>query len=149
MNCTTDANSTSHCALKTPATFNTNIKATHLDPSTACAYDSSRYESWQLENWKRSYEMNPGSVAPGSTTPPPQDTGPSFTLKNMAGTDVFSCSTSAKVNVTFQGGCNVTSTKDTTTTADFIFDPELDILTVTQHWACGNSYVKFHSIQCR
>lgn len=139
MNCTTDADSTNHCALKTPATFNTNTKASHLDPSTACAYSSTRYESWQLENWQRSYEMNPGSVAPGSTTPPPQDSGPSFTLKNMAGGDVFRCSTLTKGNSSFQGSCNVTATGDLATSADFSFDPELDILTVTQHWACSNS----------
>ena len=83
--------------------------------------------------------MSPGSAVPGSTTPPPEDTGPSFVLRNMAGNDVFSCATSVKGNETVRGACNLTSGEESATTADFTFDPEYDMLTVTQHWACSNS----------
>ncbi len=85
--------------------------------------------------------MDPGSSMPGSKTPPLSDTGPSFMLTNMANSDVFNCTTSGKQNSTFDGSCKPASAATSSSTAKFHFDPELDMLEITQHWNCGNSYV--------
>lgn len=142
MNCTT-AEGTGYCVPTSTSTggrptlrIDTTATPAPLDSSSACTDNSKRYQSWQIEKWLRTFEMDPASLPPGSGTPPPSDTGPSFTLKSMANSDVFSCTTSGRQSSTFEGSCKSNST---TTTAKFLFDPKLDYLTITQNWNCGDS----------
>jgi hypothetical protein len=143
MNCTAVEGGSSFCIPSTTSDgarpslrIDTTLAPAALDATAACTENSKRYQSWQLENWFRKYEMDPASLAPGSVTAPKSDTGPSFTLKNTANNDMFSCTSSGQKNSTFDGSCKSNST---TTTAKFQFDPKLDFLTITQEWNCGNS----------
>ncbi|KAK3356571.1 hypothetical protein B0T25DRAFT_589151 [Lasiosphaeria hispida] len=140
-NCTAVAeDGTSYCTPKNTATgarpvlsISTKIAPAPLDAASACTDTSKRYQSWQLEKWLRQYEMPPGAANLRS------DTGPSFTLRDMANNGVFSCVTSGVKNSIFEGACKSTSLAISTTTAKFLFDPKLNLLTITQHWECGNS----------
>ncbi|KAK0702191.1 hypothetical protein B0H67DRAFT_455401, partial [Lasiosphaeris hirsuta] len=132
---------TSYCVPKSTATgarpvlsISTKIAPAPLDATSTCVDNSKSYQSWQLEKWLRQYEMPPGAATLKS------DTGPSFKLKSMANNDVFSCVTSGTQNNSiFEGVCKLNSGQVSTTTAKFRFDPKLNLLTITQHWECGNS----------
>lgn len=139
-NPTTDG--TSYCAPKTTSTgarpslsFNTTLGPTPLAPSATCIDNKKRYQSWRLEKWLRQYQMAPASEAPGSTSTPPSDTGPSFTLTSMVNNEVFKCTTLGKQSSAFTGLCE--SPASESTQISFEFDPELNILTVSQYFNCG------------
>ncbi|KAJ8124033.1 hypothetical protein ONZ43_g147 [Nemania bipapillata] len=110
--------------------------APRLATNASCEDNTKVYQSWQLENWRRQYKLTPGEPV----TPPPMDSGPSFTLRNLANGGVFECVPGNKTddNV-FEGLC--TQAADTgalaNTKASFRFDPVLDMLVVTQNWECG------------
>ncbi|KAI1077114.1 hypothetical protein F5B20DRAFT_553234 [Whalleya microplaca] len=138
MDCTTDDEGSSSCTLVSASdgsslSVSTTGGPARVDAGSTCTDNSERYQSWQLEQWSRQYELLPGSSSPSS------DTGPSFTLRNMANTDVFDCSTSGSQDSTFDGTCTPVAEGNSTTTATFTFDPQLDILIVTQSWDCGDS----------
>ncbi|KAI1097559.1 hypothetical protein F4804DRAFT_167063 [Jackrogersella minutella] len=135
MDCTTNADGSNSCMLNGEGLAVTTTGAPAHSEADSCADNSQSYQSWQLENWQRQYEMVPG--APSAT--PESDTGPSFTLRNMANTDVFNCSTSGNQNSTFDGTCRSAAEHNPTTTASFRFDTQRDILTITQHWNCSDS----------
>ncbi|KAH9987436.1 hypothetical protein F4779DRAFT_284989 [Xylariaceae sp. FL0662B] len=139
MDCATDDEGSETCILKgasdgSSLTVSTQGGPARVEAGSTCTDNSERYQSWQLENWLRQYERDPGSSSTLS------DTGPSFTLRNMANTDVFDCTTSGNENNTFDGTCTpVAEESSTTATATFSFDPQLDMLIVTQSWDCGDS----------
>ena len=144
INCTTAADGTKICSQNnTPSkpTITTNIATTSLlGANSTCTDNQKRYQSWELEKWFRKYEMDPGSDS--GVAAPPTDPGPSFMLRSMANSDTFNCSSSALQKNIFSGTCNLVgagSTATPTTTASFLFDTELDMLTITQHWNCSNS----------
>ncbi|KAK1761696.1 hypothetical protein QBC33DRAFT_462861 [Phialemonium atrogriseum] len=140
MNCTEAVEGTSHCvSVSNDARLAivTEQEPARLDVSSACADNSNRYQSWELEEWHRRYEMAPESTVP----PPEEDTDLSFTLRNMANTDVFNCTISGKQlqNATLDGVCESTAGEaNPTTAANFRFDPERDMLTITQQWNCSD-----------
>ncbi|XXH00581.1 hypothetical protein Hte_006929 [Hypoxylon texense] len=114
-------------------------------PGGACADDASPspYQSWQLEQWTRRYTLAPGTKTPSA------DTGPAFTLRNMANSDVFACAPAPAAGPdadsgsgsAFRGSCAWAGEGNSTaaTTAVFTFDPETDLLTITQTWICSDS----------
>ncbi|KAI1772821.1 hypothetical protein F4818DRAFT_125659 [Hypoxylon cercidicola] len=121
-------------ALPAPkASITTRGGPAHVSSGAACADDAAPYQSWQLERWTRRY-----ALAPGSTTPS-ADSGPAFTLRNMANRDVFACAPGP--DSAFRGDCAWAGEGDSTsaTTAAFTFDPEMDLLTITQTWICSDS----------
>jgi hypothetical protein len=142
VNCTAPADDgSSYCILKSTSTgarptlnIATKLAAASLNATSPCADNTKRYQSWKLRDWLRRIVMEPGS----SPTNPKlvSDSGPSFTLQNMASGDVFRCATSGKENATFVGGCQ--SANGTTTTAEFQFDSQLNMLEITQHWKCDS-----------
>ncbi|KAI1370846.1 hypothetical protein F4677DRAFT_464926 [Hypoxylon crocopeplum] len=132
MNCTTTDEESSCMLIGTAVEGTTTGAPAHVEADT-CADNSQSYQSWQLENWQRQYEMAPGSTSPGS------DTGPSFTLRNMANTDVFDCSPSGIQNAVFDGTCKPTAEGNSTTTATFSFNPQSYMLVITQHWDCSDT----------
>ncbi|KAI1086026.1 hypothetical protein F5B19DRAFT_201393 [Rostrohypoxylon terebratum] len=135
MDCTPSAEGGESCMLTGSGLAVTTKGGLAHAETDACAESSQSYQSWQLENWQRRYELIPGS----SSITPDSDTGPSFTLRNMANKDVFNCSTSGNENGTFDGTCQSASEGNSSTTAEFIFDSRLDILTITQNWDCSDS----------
>ncbi|KAI5863553.1 hypothetical protein GGS23DRAFT_539438 [Durotheca rogersii] len=135
MGCTTTEESGTSCALnETSPAITTKGSRAHLGAGSSCADNSKTYQSWQLEEWHRQYIL-----APGSTASPSSDTGPSFTLRNMANADVFDCSPSTNQNDTFEGTCKSRAEGSSTTAAAFRFERSLGILTITQSWDCGDS----------
>ncbi|KAK3291176.1 uncharacterized protein B0H64DRAFT_427232 [Chaetomium fimeti] len=140
VNCTTTDES-SYCVPKSTESGtrpNLNI-ATVLVPGSettepTCAETSKEYQSWKVEQWQRSFTMEPGA----SPTDPnlSSDTGPSFTLKSSANGNTFNCSPSEAEDGSFVGSC---TSDATTTTADFHFDPLLNMLEISEHWACDGS----------
>ncbi|KAL7624105.1 hypothetical protein AAE478_005662 [Parahypoxylon ruwenzoriense] len=135
MDCTTPEGDSTSCTLNSNGLdIVTKGGPAHLEAGTSCADNSEKYQSWQLEEWRRQYEL-----APGSTAQPSSDTGPSFTLRNMANTDVFDCSPSENKNNTFDGTCKSAAEGNSTSTATFHFDRTIDILTITQSWNCSDS----------
>ncbi|KAI1505990.1 hypothetical protein F5X99DRAFT_427863 [Biscogniauxia marginata] len=147
MNCTEETDDSTSCMLPTyndtsSLVITTKAAPARLDAGSDCADNSERYQSWQLENWIRQYELDPGYLSSSPATASPSDTGPSFTLRNMANTDIFDCSTSAnQSNSTFDGTCKseIEGDSASTTMATFRFDTELDILMITQTWNCSNT----------
>ncbi|KAI1424332.1 hypothetical protein F5Y12DRAFT_715478 [Xylaria sp. FL1777] len=128
-----------HCALKSKTTspglqVNTVPGAPRLGTNATCEENSKVYQSWQLQNWQRQYMLTPGDP----TTPPPMDSGPSFTLRNMANGGVFDCTPGNKTedNI-FDGACTQAAGTATNTKASFKFDPVLDMVYITQGWECG------------
>lgn len=135
MNCATTEEGSETCALvpSNSMGFTTKGGQTPQEPGSSCPKSPDSYQSWQVEKWQRQYELPPGS---SSSVPPKADTGPNFVLRNMRnkGTDSFNCTNSGKVEgETFTGTCVAA---DSASTADFVFDRKLDMLTVTQHWPC-------------
>ncbi|KAI0838583.1 hypothetical protein F5Y06DRAFT_49931 [Hypoxylon sp. FL0890] len=135
MDCTTNTDGSTSCMLKGNGLDATTTGSLARLGADSCADNSQRYQSWQLEKWQRQYEMIPGS----SSSMPESDTGPSFVLRNMANTDLFNCSTLGTQNSTSDGFCKLATEGNKMTTASFHFDPQLDILTVNQHWNCSDS----------
>ncbi len=152
MNCTVGTDGANHCVPKAAAgrtgvsTVTTKQSPAPLDAGSACADNSNRYQSWQIQNWERRYQMVPASAQPGTPEPPPDDSGPSFTLRSMANSDVFLCEAADKQDDAFDGTCTpddgtgggakVPASSQKTT---YRFDPKLDMITITQHWNCSNS----------
>lgn len=139
MNCATTEDGSETCALVPSDSmgFITKGGPTPQEPGSGCSDNVGSYQSWQLEQWQRQYELPPGSSL---SDPPKADTGPRFVLRNMRnrGADSFNCTTSGEVeDERFTGNC-VAADQASASTVDFVFDRKLDMLTVTQHWQCGD-----------
>lgn len=109
------------------------------EPGSDCTGNAESYQSWQLEGWARKYELPPGS---SSSDPPTSDTGPTFVIRNMrnrADVDIFACSSSGDAeDDKFTGNCTAADER-AASTAKFTFDRQLNLLTITQHWECGDA----------
>jgi hypothetical protein len=117
--------------------------ATKLVPApgnetTVCTENAAQYQSWKIENWLRSIEIEAGSSPTDAELL--SDSGPSFSLTNTANGDAFSCTPGEKQNGTFVGVCE--SVEGAGSTAGFLFDPKFNMLEVSQHWKCDDSYVQ-------
>lgn len=140
----TTADQGAHCTLKSKTTtpalqVRTVPGSPRLAANATCRDNSKVYQSWQLENWYRQYKLTPGDPV----TPPPSDSGPSFTLRNLANGGVFECTPGKKASdSSFHGTCTQAAVAGAAvhTTTSFRFDPVLDMLVVTQRWACGAEY---------
>ncbi|KAH8900758.1 hypothetical protein GQ53DRAFT_815617 [Thozetella sp. PMI_491] len=135
LNCTTTSDGGSVCDLspRTGINLTTTELPVGLGPGASCAENAKRYQSWEVSKWSRQYVLEPGS-----TGLPRNDTGPSFTLSNMANSDVLDCKTSGIQSSTFEGSCT-SLTANSTTSGSFRFNRDTDMLTVAQQWKCGNS----------
>ncbi|KAK7755744.1 hypothetical protein SLS62_002357 [Diatrype stigma] len=146
MDCaTSDEDGSTSCTLTSDTAarnFTTQGSPAPQEPGAGCADASETYQSWELEGWARQYELPPGSAP---SDPPKSDTGPSFTLRSMASADVFDCAAASEgaggeeEDDTFAGVCTAAGEGETASTAEFSFDRELNLLTVTQHWECEDS----------
>jgi len=138
-----DANVQERCLTKAESV----ILETHQEPaslaaSAACADNSKRFQSWRIENFTRQYDQLENTAEMVGSISRAADSGPTFTLQNMANDDIFSC-TSGPEGV--EGTCTLSSRSTTTTTTKFRFDAILGMLTITQNWACGDGmYVVEH-----
>ncbi|KAI0864800.1 hypothetical protein F4860DRAFT_380741 [Xylaria cubensis] len=141
LDCKNDDDGSTHCTLKsattTPALQAKTVPgAPRLAANATCEDNAKVYQSWQLENWHRQYKLTPGDPS----SPPQMDSGPSFSLHNLANGGVFECVPGNKTeeNV-FDGTCTQTAGANVAanTEATFRFDPVLDMLFVTQNWNCG------------
>ena len=65
------------------------------------------------------------------------DTGPTFTLENLASGIVVSCAPSGQENSTFVGTCESADEAETVST-EFSFDTNLNILEFSQQWECDS-----------
>ncbi|KAJ2992200.1 hypothetical protein NUW58_g2244 [Xylaria curta] len=138
LDCKTADDESAHCTLKSKATspslqIKTIPAAPRLAANATCGDNEKVYQSWQLENWRRQYRLTPGNPV----TPPPMDSGPAFTLRNMANGDVFECAPEKKTEENVFGGACIHTSVSASTKASFRFDPALDLLVVTQSWECG------------
>jgi len=132
-----------HCALKTGTNspslqVKTVPSAPRLAADAPCSENEKVYQSWQLENWRRQYRLTPGDI----DSPPTDDTGPSFTLNNLANGGVFECAPAGnKTEGVFNGACKQATGAGAAanSTATFQFDPVFDMLTINQNWECGPS----------
>ncbi|KAI0179705.1 hypothetical protein GGR52DRAFT_528067 [Hypoxylon sp. FL1284] len=133
--CETDEEGAESCILNTESTAKAHVSTVgspaHVAsaPDTACADADARYQVWQVDAWTRQY-----ALAPGATTPS-ADSGPSFTLSNLPGTQVFQCAPGA--DSPSSGQCEYQGDDETVAAASFEFDPDLDLLKLTQTWNCG------------
>ncbi|KAI0542553.1 hypothetical protein GGR58DRAFT_497098 [Xylaria digitata] len=141
LDCKTSDDESTHCTLKSTTTspglqVNTVPGAPRLAANATCEDNAKVYQSWQLQNWRRQYKLTPGDPV----TPPPMDSGPSFTLRNMANGGVFECTPGDKTkdNI-FDGTCTRVegSAVAANSKASFRFDPVLDMLVITESWECG------------
>jgi hypothetical protein len=137
LNCTT-TRETSYCVQASTDTgarpsirINTTLLPGPLNASAACTANSEVYQSWRLEKWFQQYEVSSWLVQP------PSDIGPSFTLRSMANSDVFSCATLSRQNLTFHGTCKALAGSSSTSTG-FRFDDQLNILTIYERWNCSS-----------
>ncbi|KAI0388313.1 hypothetical protein F5Y17DRAFT_475263 [Xylariaceae sp. FL0594] len=145
LSCASDEEDNStYCALKTDTAspsplVKTTPKMTRLATDAPCTENEKVYQSWQLESWRRSYRLTPGNV----DAPPADDTGPSFTLNNLANGGVFECAPAGNATGSvFSGSCRHAtgaSPAMNDTAASFEFDPGLDVLTIHQTWECSAS----------
>lgn len=102
--------------------FNSKLQASISSPTSACPESASKFQSWRVENYTRTFTDDTAA-----------DTGPSFTLRNVATGDTFECSGSNA-----EGACKLGGTSTANSpAAKFTFDPVLAMLTVTQSWVCG------------
>ncbi|AEO63837.1 8a6155d9-adbd-4eaf-95f6-142ba3150200 [Thermothielavioides terrestris] len=141
VNCTT-ADGSSYCVPSTTSTgarpnidITTKLTQTPLNETSTCSGAPKQYQSWKLENWLRQIRMEPGS----SPTDPKLvfDSGPSFELVSIPDGGLLNCTTSGNHTGTFVGTCQAAGS--TSTSADFTFDPKLNMLEITQHSECSNS----------
>ncbi|KAI0206572.1 hypothetical protein F4808DRAFT_466587 [Astrocystis sublimbata] len=137
LDCADDEDGSTHCTMRDKTTspelqVNTVPSTPGLAANATCEDNADVYQSWQLEKWYRQYELRLGDT----TSAPKVDSGPSFTLRNLANGGVFECAPGAKGddNV-FNGNCKQAEGADTE--AVFRFDPVLDMLSITQSWECG------------
>ncbi|KAI3319777.1 hypothetical protein HD806DRAFT_249653 [Xylariaceae sp. AK1471] len=144
LDCKSAEDESTHCALKSKTTnptlqVRTVPSAPRLPATAPCEDNAKVYQSWQLEDWHRQYRLTPGDTV----TPPSMDSGPSFTLRNMANGGVFKCAPSGNKTEAdiFNGACTQTAGVGAiaNTIAAFQFDPALDMLAITQHWECGTT----------
>lgn len=140
MNCATTTEGGDMCALVPSDSmgFTTKGGPTPQEPGSGCPSSVDEYQSWQLEQWQRQYELPPGS---SSSDPPSADTGPHFVLRNMRNraADSLSCTNSGAVeDEKFTGTC-VAANGTSVSTAEFVFDRELSMLTIDQHWQCDEA----------
>jgi hypothetical protein len=141
LDCADIEDGSAHCTLKTNTNMETTVSAKSLPADAECSDNAKVYQSWQLEGWHRQYRLTPGAAV----TPPPNDTGPSFTLRNVANGGVFECAPLAnKSENVFSGVCaqatalaSVSGSAAANTTATFQFDPVLDMLVISQSWECS------------
>lgn len=98
-----------------------------LAAGAACADNRKRSQSWVVENYARTFSRA------DSRQPITADSGPAFTLRNLANGDVFNCTSTAGPGA---GKC-VGGGSSSSTTAKFHFDTQRDHLTVSQHWTCA------------
>ncbi|KAI1300608.1 hypothetical protein F5Y03DRAFT_397085 [Xylaria venustula] len=141
LDCENATDESTSCTLKSSTTspglqVKTVPSAPRLALNSTCDENAKAYQSWQLDNWQRQYMLTPGDPI----TPPPMDSGPSFTLHNIANGDIFDCTPGSETkNNTFDGTCTQAahSSMPTNTKASFHFDPVLDMLRITQNWECG------------
>ncbi|KAL2168423.1 hypothetical protein VTG60DRAFT_7284 [Thermothelomyces hinnuleus] len=149
LNCTTTDEGSSYCVPNTtpsggrPAlSIETRLLAPPASAPPACADLPEQYWAWTVEDWLRQFKMDPGAT-PTDPNAIHADTGPSFTLRSRATGYAFRCSPSAPHDGIFVGPCssadNGTTTTTTTTTASFVFDSRLNILQVSERWACDDS----------
>ena len=96
-----------------------------LAAGASCADNQKRSQSWLIEHYTRSFEREDG------IGPLKADSGPAFTLRNLANSEVFNCTSVAGPG---EGKCVGASAS---TTAKFHFDAKRDHLTVTQHFNCA------------
>lgn len=144
LECKNADDESAHCTLKSKATspalqVNTVPGSPRLAANASCEENAKVYQSWQLENWRRQYKLTPGDPV----TPPSVDSGPSFTLRNLANGGVFECTPGKKTDGgSFDGTCTqaAVTRAAANTNASFRFDPVLDMLVVTQRWECGAEY---------
>ncbi|TGJ84869.1 hypothetical protein E0Z10_g3935 [Xylaria hypoxylon] len=141
LDCKTASDESAHCTLKSKTTspglqVKTVPGAPRLAANATCDDNAKVYQSWQLENWRRQYRLTPGVPV----SPPPMDSGPSFTLRNIANGGVFECVPGNKTqdNI-FDGACTQAAGSSTVANAkaSFQFDPVLDMLVITESWECG------------
>jgi hypothetical protein len=134
LNCTTtEGVRTCNLANRTGVNLTATEVSEGADPEVACEDNVDRYQSWEITKWHRQYEL-----APGSDGEPSNDTGPSFTIGNMANNGSFECTTSTVQEDAFEGSCT-SSTGASDTTAKFRFVSDIGMLTLTQSWTCDNS----------
>ncbi|KAI1117668.1 heterokaryon incompatibility protein-domain-containing protein [Nemania sp. NC0429] len=137
LECKEAADQSAHCTLKNKTTeVKTVAGSPRLAADASCEENAKVYQSWQLENWYRQYKLTPGAPV----TPPSSDSGPSFTLRNLANGGVFTCTPGKKTEGGyFDGACTQATVAGAAanTSASFQFDPVLDMLVVTQRWECG------------
>ncbi|KAK4186207.1 hypothetical protein QBC35DRAFT_516406 [Podospora australis] len=113
--------------------ISTKLAPAPVDTSSSCDEISKRYQSWRLEKWHRQFELVPGTYDPKAET----DTGPSFSVENLATDAVLSCVTTGRqTGGVFEGQCK---TESGSSVGSFTFDPKLHLLSVEQKWDCGNS----------
>ncbi|KAI1169703.1 hypothetical protein F4777DRAFT_572179 [Nemania sp. FL0916] len=139
LDCQDAGDESAHCTLKSKTLQVKTVPGTpQLAANATCQENAGVYQSWQLENWRRQYKLTPGN--PSSL--PAEDSGPSFTLRNLANGGVFACTPGTETeDNSFNGTCTQTARGRglavANTAASFRFDPVLDMLVVTQHWECG------------
>ncbi|KAI1122289.1 hypothetical protein F5Y10DRAFT_271253 [Nemania abortiva] len=139
LDCTNADDESTHCTMKSRTTslqVTTVPGAPRLAANASCEDNTKVYQSWQLENWHRQYKLTPGDPV----TPPPMDSGPSFTLRNLANGGVFDCAPGNRTeDIVFDGVCTPAAGASAVenTKASFRFDPVLDMLVITQNWECG------------
>ena len=139
MNCTKSTDGSSHCRLKRPLDVTTRQAPDRLVNGSPCTTNSERFQSWELTNWSRQYGMIPGSPTPDSEAAPAKDTSPSFTLSNIANSDLLRCAPSGRTNGTVNGMCTSAAPVNSTAATTFTFDPRLGMIKVTQQWNCSSS----------
>jgi hypothetical protein len=140
MDCVTAEEGSKTCGLVHSDSMGFNTKGGQIpqEPGSSCPRGTETYQSWKVEQWKRQYMLPPGS---SSSIPPRDDTGPDFVLRNMRSkaADAFKCMKPGNVeDDKFVGTC-VAMDKTSASTADFVFDRRLSMLTVTQHWQCDGA----------
>jgi len=141
LDCTTDTSGEKSCLAKLDrVTTQAKQEPARLAATAACADNAKRDQSWIVEDFKRSYTLpETDSATPEAAA---AVTGPSFTLKNAANSDVFTCTTppSKGADTVVEGTCTGGTSG---VTAKFRYDPKLIMLSVTQQWACGGDSASY------
>lgn len=118
----------------------TKLAPAPADTSSSCAQVSVQYHSWRLEKWHRQFELVPGTYDPKSET----DTGPSFSVTNLATGVALSCATTGRQAAgVFEGQCKASAGSSA---AGFTFDTALHLLSIEQKWDCGASSSPFAAV---
>ena len=99
-----------------------------------CPGPKTAYYAWQVDGWHHRYGLDAPANGVYNAT---KDPGPSFKLYALVTGESFTCQNSNRQSGVYKGGCKP-GPDSSRTTASFRFDSVNDILTVTQHWDCGN-----------